>query len=326
MSRKLSLIVLCGGLLLALAGMAQAEAGTPQFARIDTALDAGVIDAEQALLYKFFYVFDPEKLPAEYRARDGRTGQVRHAADHRVRRSCAIGMSGATVTAIDAMLEPAGRRQGQPTSAPRDFFRLTYLTTGLNAVPTADTNPANGIPDYVERCATYMDTSWATEITNLGLHRTAAGALLRGQFREHGRPTATRPSSRVRRTRIVLENDFVGFPANDDPDGDALGAAKVTCAHEFKHASQTRHLALDRGRLGRAGRHLGRGRRVRRHERFLQLPGRRQRHHRPDQLAGHRRHRFLRGLHLADLDERDLGQPDHRRLLDLARHAHRPSR
>jgi hypothetical protein len=30
----------------------------------------------------------------------------------------------------------------------------------------------------------------------------------------------------------------VGFPANQDPDGSVQGAAKVTVAHEFKHASQ----------------------------------------------------------------------------------------
>ncbi len=39
-------------------------------------------------------------------------------------------------------------------------------------------------------------------------------------------------------TRIVLHNTFNGFPNNDDPEGNAIGAAKVTCAHEFKHASQ----------------------------------------------------------------------------------------
>ena len=52
MSRKLTLVILCGGLLLTMAGLAQAHAGTPQFSRIDSALEAGVIDAGPALLYK----------------------------------------------------------------------------------------------------------------------------------------------------------------------------------------------------------------------------------------------------------------------------------
>lgn len=37
---------------------------------------------------------------------------------------------------------------------------------------------------------------------------------------------------------MVIHNNFYGFPPNDDPDGNVLGAAKVTCAHEFKHATQ----------------------------------------------------------------------------------------
>ncbi len=42
-------------------------------------------------------------------------------------------------------------------------------------------------------------------------------------------------------TRIVLHNTFLGFPPNDDPAGNQIGAMKVTCAHEFKHASQRVH-------------------------------------------------------------------------------------
>jgi hypothetical protein len=39
-------------------------------------------------------------------------------------------------------------------------------------------------------------------------------------------------------TEIVLHSTFLGYPPNTDPDGNQLGAAKGTCAHEFKHASQ----------------------------------------------------------------------------------------
>ncbi|MCF6238522.1 MAG: dockerin type I repeat-containing protein, partial [Candidatus Marinimicrobia bacterium] len=42
-------------------------------------------------------------------------------------------------------------------------------------------------------------------------------------------------------TRLVLHNSYVGFGANQDPDGNIKGAMKVTCAHEFKHASQRVH-------------------------------------------------------------------------------------
>ena len=39
-------------------------------------------------------------------------------------------------------------------------------------------------------------------------------------------------------TEIVMHNSFSGFPTNTDPEGNALGAAKVTAVHEFKHAIQ----------------------------------------------------------------------------------------
>ncbi|MBK7703124.1 MAG: hypothetical protein IPI34_09670 [bacterium] len=235
MSRKLTLVILCGGLLLAMAGLAQAHAGTPQFSRIDSALEAGVIDAEQALLYKFFYVFDPEKLPAGYQPETA--GPVKCATPLIIEFENLRGeLSPGTVTAIDAMLqEPAGNKALYVSPSGR--FRFTYLTTGVNAVPAADTNPANGVPDYVERCATYMDTSWTTEITNLGFTAPPLAPYYEVAFENMDAYGYTTVVSGTR-TRIVLENNFTGFPPNDDPDGDVLGAAKVTCAHEFKHASQ----------------------------------------------------------------------------------------
>lgn len=235
MSRKLTLVILCGGLLLAMAGLAQAHAGTPQFSRIDSALEAGVIDAEQALLYKFFYVFDPEKLPAGYQPETA--GPVKCATPLIIEFENLRGeLSPGTVVAIDAMLEePAGNKALYVSPSGR--FRFTYLTTGLNAVPAADTNPANGVPDYVERCATYMDTSWTTEITNLGFTAPPLAPYYEVAFENMDAYGYTTVVSGTR-TRIVLENNFTGFPPNDDPDGDVLGAAKVTCAHEFKHASQ----------------------------------------------------------------------------------------
>ena len=235
MSRMLTFIALCGGLLLTLAGAANAGDGTPQFARIDAALDAGALTAEQALLYKFFYGFDQDKLPAEYLPEFA--GPVKCATPliiefERMRDT----MSDATVAAIDAMLAPPAGDKATYIS-PSGRFRMTYLTTGTNAVPTTDTSPANGIPDYVERCATYMDTSWTTEITNLGFTAPPLAPYYEVGFENMAYYGYTQVVSGTR-TRIVLENNYVGFPANDDPDGDALGAAKVTCAHEFKHASQ----------------------------------------------------------------------------------------
>ena len=39
-------------------------------------------------------------------------------------------------------------------------------------------------------------------------------------------------------SHIVVHCNFVGFPPNQDPTGNAFGALKVTIAHEFYHAIQ----------------------------------------------------------------------------------------
>ncbi len=132
--------------------------------------------------------------------------------------------------------------------SPSGIFRLTYYTTGTDAVPTTDTNPANGIPDFVERCGEYMDWSWQYEITDIGFIGPVviAGTDYQVGFKQFAYYGVTYPLG-AGRTRIELHRNFVGFPANDDPDGDPLGAAKVTCGHEFKHASQYNTSAWSEG-------------------------------------------------------------------------------
>jgi hypothetical protein len=120
--------------------------------------------------------------------------------------------------------------------SPGGDFLLTYSTGGGSGVPPAD-DDSDGVPDFVEWCADYMDISWQVEIDDLGF---MAPDKIDGYYQvsfqnmsAYGYTTVSEGT-----TRIVLHNDYLGFPPNDDPDGDQKGAAKVTCAHEFKHASQ----------------------------------------------------------------------------------------
>jgi len=115
-------------------------------------------------------------------------------------------------------------------------FNLTYYTTGSNAVPATDTDPDNGIPDYVEKMAVYLDDSWEMEIVTMGFTAppTRPYPISFESMGYYGYTSVVSGSA----TRIVLHNTFVGFPPNDDPDGNVAGAARATCAHEFKHASQ----------------------------------------------------------------------------------------
>ncbi len=125
--------------------------------------------------------------------------------------------------------------------SPRGYFRLFYDVVGPNAVPPADTLPANGIPDYVERAATYLDSAWIREFVDLGFKAppiSPPNVLYEVYFKDMNVYGYTTVISRDPRTYIVLENDFSGFPPNTDPEGHQLGALKVTIAHELKHASQ----------------------------------------------------------------------------------------
>lgn len=145
----------------------------------------------------------------------------------------------------DDWLDPVPRG-GSPSThiSPLGLFSLQYVTTGEDSVPDVDTDPANGIPDFVERCAEYADRSWTVEVDSLqfappvlppdGTYDITFVGLPSGNY---GYTTVSGTT-----TEIVLHRSFTGgiiWPGpTDDPDGDQLGRAKVTIAHEFKHASQ----------------------------------------------------------------------------------------
>ncbi len=134
--------------------------------------------------------------------------------------------------------------------SPGGKFKIHYSTTGLNAVPTSDIAPANGIPDYVEWLADYADSSYRAEVTTLAQFEPPLDGILGGDSRydiyteqmsyygytqsEGAGPNPWNDAY----SYISVHRNFIGFPANDDPDGDQKGAAKVTIAHEYYHAIQ----------------------------------------------------------------------------------------
>jgi hypothetical protein len=213
--------------------------GEAMVARLRAERDAGAIDDETYLLQTFRYVFarertDPRHAPADATPLKCFTDQV--AELERLRDS----LSAAAVEEMDGYL--AAARSFSPFRAtyvsPSGRFELTYSTTGTDAVPSTDTTPANGIPDYIERAGEYLDESWDTEITTLGftaptLPGDGTYDIAFANIGAYGFTSVSFPT-----TDITIENDFLGFPTNQDPDGKQLGALKVTCAHEFKHASQ----------------------------------------------------------------------------------------
>ncbi|MBU0983171.1 MAG: hypothetical protein KKA42_04835 [candidate division Zixibacteria bacterium] len=132
--------------------------------------------------------------------------------------------------------------------SPSGFFRLHYDTVDIHAVPLGDSN-GNGTPDYIDNCAAYLDTSLDSHLT-LGYilppgDGTAGGDSLYdvyfSEIMSYGitYPDGAGPESwNDAISYMVMNNNFIGFPDNDDPEGDIQGSAKVTAAHEFHHAVQ----------------------------------------------------------------------------------------
>nr|NIT61942.1 T9SS type A sorting domain-containing protein [Fodinibius sp.]NIV16551.1 T9SS type A sorting domain-containing protein [Fodinibius sp.]NIY30522.1 T9SS type A sorting domain-containing protein [Fodinibius sp.] len=123
--------------------------------------------------------------------------------------------------------------------SPDGYFSIHYETSGTHAVPPEDSD-SDGIPDYVEEVAAAADSSYRHEVNQLGY----TDPIPQGQTYDieiqnleniYGRTIAPGTGE----TYIQIENDFSeGFPPNDDPEGNQVGAIKVTVAHEFKHAVQ----------------------------------------------------------------------------------------
>jgi len=198
---------------------------------------SGLITVEEAILYRFQYGFSPADLPVRYRVASFSplrcaTALIEEYYRERPR------LSKETVDRIDSWLLPGtGKLQ---YISPSGRFSFTYETAGTDAVPATDLTPANGIPDYVENVAAYFDESWAVEVDAFGFMAppTIAGtySVSFESMQYYGYTTIV--DSGAGQTRIVMHNTYIGFPDNEDPAGNITGAAKVTAAHEFKHATQ----------------------------------------------------------------------------------------
>ncbi|MCA9754037.1 MAG: hypothetical protein KC591_17695, partial [Gemmatimonadetes bacterium] len=103
------------------------------------------------------------------------------------------------------------------------------------AVPAEDLD-ASGVPDFVERAGAWAETS-RTTFRNAGFTSPVGrDGLVDVEFRAMNAYGLTRIVGGF--PVISLHHDFLGFPDNSDPEGSDRGAAKVTIAHEIKHASQ----------------------------------------------------------------------------------------
>jgi len=211
------------------------------FEQIDRDLSLGLLDAKQGVTQKLLRLFNPQGSMPIYRELP--------LGDHPAR--CATPLlleARAKGVNMEALLNASARITASPQNdtlwhvSPMKLFRVRYFTTGSNAVPPIDEN-ANGIPDYPEQAALAADSSYRHMVTRLGykdpfplknkpilivMEQLPAGTY--GYVDDFGGANA----------KIFVRNNYntPEFLKNTDSNK-ALGALKVTVAHELKHILQS---------------------------------------------------------------------------------------
>jgi hypothetical protein len=213
---------------------------------IEDAYKSGEIDYQTSLIYKVQTIRQPERIPSKYRAKVEKIQKDATPILLEVKKSWP-GLSPETQAVLKTLLARPVRPYSYDSS--EGHFKIHYDTTGTHKVPTADGN-TNGIPDYVENLAFYADSSYRTMITYLGYRIPPSDGVAGGDSKydiytedmpyygyTQGESPGPEPWNDYT-SYISVHNDFIGFPPNDDPEGDQKGAMKVTVAHEYFHAVQ----------------------------------------------------------------------------------------
>jgi hypothetical protein len=208
----------------------------------------GLLDRENANRYRQYAISAPGKLPSKYRStvrgKDATYSMLLLAREW-------ARLSSATRQEILDI-----RRNGYGNlsdSVATEHFVLHYTTQGNNAVPAQDLD-RNTIPDFIDVAAQSWEHVWDREIEQLGYPapKGTPGQKFHVYYRdffyygvtyaENVELTATSPVPLGTASGYIeVENDFYGFPFNDEDAPGAVvrsGALKVTQAHEFMHASQ----------------------------------------------------------------------------------------
>ncbi len=141
-----------------------------------------------------------------------------------------------------------------------EHFRVWYDTTGSDAVEDIDIDPANGMPDYVEKTAGYLEHAWQVECVELGFREPLPDSQTYASidpFEDVGGDNrwdayltnlsggfygATIPDRSIDSAGHQYTTGYMKINGNmrslygyeDDP----YPALAVTCAHEFQHMIQ----------------------------------------------------------------------------------------
>lgn len=230
---------------------AQGGNGRSSLDLIEEDYDAGALDKDNANRYRAYAVHAPGKLPQKYRStalgKDATLSMTRQALE----------WDGLAKSTQQEILElRANGFANMKNTFETAHFVLHYSTVSeSDAVPDVDAD-RDGTPDYIEVAAQSWEDIWHRQVVELG-YPAPKGVTAQNKFHvyfdkipyygycmptnvqlEGTSPVYVGTASAY----IVVNNDFHGFPPNDeDPTGTEVirsGALKATQAHEFMHAIQ----------------------------------------------------------------------------------------
>jgi len=243
------------------------ERPTPKpssFALIEQAYGKGQISLDQRTLYLAYALFDPAKVPEEYRSPfPEKCGtwildEIQRNWEKLSEQTKRILMTYG--------FRPPGilqRPTGLDSSRSATHFKIHYSVVAgdTNAISSSD-GDGNGTPDYVDDVMTVLEFVWQTEITAMGYVAPPPDSVEGGDAKYDVYLMKIRSGTygyvyRERRVRdnpnsanvvennaytsyMVLRNDYSGFPLNE------LQAIQVTSAHEFFHSIQNGYDAFEK--------------------------------------------------------------------------------
>ncbi|MBM3307211.1 MAG: T9SS type A sorting domain-containing protein [Candidatus Eisenbacteria bacterium] len=207
---------------------------------IDSEVQRGALDGEQAVLLKAYSVYAPWNLPEEYRG-----GLIDKCGNPTI-----AYIERALPTLSAGVAEEIRSLRARPTAMTyidTEHFRIHYDTSGTHKILNwPDTT-------YRDAIATAAENSWTVEVGTLGFRQPPSDAgfpdnggdgrydiyvralsgvygYCQGEYYEPSTPQNDATSF------VVIDNDYAGFgyPNPQDP-------MKVTVAHEFNHSCQFAH-------------------------------------------------------------------------------------
>jgi len=210
----------------------------------------GNISPDERALHVIQAVKSPHELPTRYRLQAGVATQRATRCVSMALRDIVFDFELLSTSTQTAFLSSLARFETDYTfDSPSGLFKLHYdLSPDTNGVPALDAD-SSGVPDFVEKCAAYCDSSHARHI-ELGYIPPPSDGVLGGDGKidvyfqnmapyGYAIPEGNGPQPwNDSYGYFVLNSDFLGFDPNDDPEGSQWGAAKVTIAHEFHHLVQ----------------------------------------------------------------------------------------